>query len=75
MAGVLRGQFGVGHTTVQVEVEGCAPDELYCTLRPTHEPHAGHDHASHGDKRKDATPPPPKPSGDSPSPFKEMERE
>ena len=30
---VLRERFGIAHTTVQVEVEGCKPDDLYCTLR------------------------------------------
>src|SRR5262245_39935828 len=36
---VLRGQFGVAHTTVQVEVEGCDPDDMYCTLRPQFSEH------------------------------------
>jgi cobalt-zinc-cadmium efflux system protein len=39
---VLRERFGITHTTVQVEVEGCEPDELYCTLR--HSEGAAHDH-------------------------------
>ena len=30
----LRQRFGISHTTVQVEVEGCEPNDLYCTLRP-----------------------------------------
>ena len=43
LEGRLCQRFGIGHTTIQVEVEGCAPDELYCTLRPAAE-HNGHDH-------------------------------
>lgn len=35
----LRGSFGIGHTTIQVEVEGCDPDDLYCKLRPGHPVH------------------------------------
>ena len=30
---VLENRFGIGHTTVQVEVEGCDPNDMYCTLR------------------------------------------
>jgi len=30
---VLRERFGIGHTTIQVEVEGCEANDLYCTLR------------------------------------------
>ena len=41
---VLRRSFGVTHTTVQVEVEGCEPNEIYCNLRPTGESHPGHRH-------------------------------
>jgi cobalt-zinc-cadmium efflux system protein len=44
VAEILRQRFGIIHSTVQVEVEGCGPDELYCTLRPVHDPHAGHHH-------------------------------
>jgi cobalt-zinc-cadmium efflux system protein len=38
---LLRQQFGIAHTTIQVEVEGCDPDDMYCTLRSAHR---GHDH-------------------------------
>jgi cobalt-zinc-cadmium efflux system protein len=41
VADMLRQRFAVVHTTVQVEVEGCGPNELYCTMRPAH---AVHDH-------------------------------
>jgi cobalt-zinc-cadmium efflux system protein len=40
----LRHNFGIGHTTIQVEVEGCAVDEMYCTLRPTNDSHSHHNH-------------------------------
>ncbi|HBI44108.1 MAG TPA: cation transporter [Planctomycetales bacterium] len=43
VAGMLREKFRVAHTTIQVEVEGCEPDEMYCTLRST-AAHPGHDH-------------------------------
>lgn len=36
VVGELTRRFGISHTTVQVEVEGCEPDELYCVLRPEH---------------------------------------
>lgn len=48
VADLLRGRFGVIHTTIQVEVEGCDPDEMYCTLRRADTPHAGCDHAGPG---------------------------
>ncbi len=43
VASVLRQRFGITHTTVQIEVEGCEPDELYCSLR-----HAARDHGAYG---------------------------
>jgi cobalt-zinc-cadmium efflux system protein len=42
VSGLLRDRFGISHTTIQVEVEGCDPDGLFCTLRHTHPPHADH---------------------------------
>ncbi len=45
-AGALRERFGVGHTTMQVEVEGCEPDAMYCTLRREDHGHDGHHHAT-----------------------------
>jgi cobalt-zinc-cadmium efflux system protein len=42
---MLHAQFGIGHTTVQVEVEGCEPNDMYCTLQPARLDHAGHSHA------------------------------
>ncbi|MBV8314398.1 MAG: cation transporter [Planctomycetaceae bacterium] len=44
VATMLRHRFGIGHTTVQVEVEGCASDEMYCTMRPVHDRCTGHEH-------------------------------
>ena len=32
---VLKDQLHIGHTTIQIEVEGCEPDELYCAPRTT----------------------------------------
>jgi cobalt-zinc-cadmium efflux system protein len=28
---LLLSRFGIGHATIQVEVEGCDPDEMYCS--------------------------------------------
>jgi cobalt-zinc-cadmium efflux system protein len=37
----LQHRFGVVHTTIQVEVEGCDPNDMYCVLRATKtSPHA-----------------------------------
>jgi cobalt-zinc-cadmium efflux system protein len=44
VAQVLRQRFHVAHATIQVEVEGCESDELYCTLRRTGGSHGGHVH-------------------------------
>lgn len=37
-------KFNISHVTIQVEIEGCEPDEMYCTLRSSTDPHAGHHH-------------------------------
>jgi cobalt-zinc-cadmium efflux system protein len=39
VAEMLRRRFAISHTTIQVEVEGCDPDDLYCWPRPTHHEH------------------------------------
>jgi cobalt-zinc-cadmium efflux system protein len=31
----LKHKFGVAHTTIQVEVEGCEPNDMYCVKRVT----------------------------------------
>jgi cobalt-zinc-cadmium efflux system protein len=36
VAELLDQQFGITHTTVQVEVEGCEPNDMYCTMRHAH---------------------------------------
>ncbi len=29
----LKSRFGISHSTIQVEVEGCDPDDMYCIVR------------------------------------------
>src|SRR5207253_10328528 len=36
VAELLEHDFHITHTTVQVEVEGCEPNDMYCTVRATH---------------------------------------
>ncbi|MHC5539282.1 cation diffusion facilitator family transporter, partial [Singulisphaera rosea] len=40
----LRHDFGIGHVTIQLEVDGCKADETYCTMEPPHEDYAEHEH-------------------------------
>ena len=41
----LDSRFHINHTTVQVEVEGCEADDMYCKLeRSEHAVHIGHHH-------------------------------
>jgi cobalt-zinc-cadmium efflux system protein len=49
VAELLEHHFGITHTTVQIEVEGCEPNDMYCTMRRTQGQHAAHvhDHAGH----------------------------
>lgn len=42
----LEHHFHITHTTVQIEVEGCDPKDMYCTMRPLRSGEA-HDHAHH----------------------------
>ena len=44
VAEVLHERFRVAHTTIQVEVDGCEADELYCTLHRSGGSHPGHSH-------------------------------
>jgi cobalt-zinc-cadmium efflux system protein len=44
VAGMLSHDFAIGHTTIQVEVQGCDADELYCTMKPVGADHHGHAH-------------------------------
>jgi|SRR5579883_1256042 len=43
VADMLHERFNVSHTTIQVEVEGCGPNEMYCAL----EEDAGHEEHHH----------------------------
>src|SRR5262249_44005397 len=43
VAGMLSHDYAIGHTTIQVEVEGCDADSLYCTMTP----HSAHHHHGH----------------------------
>ena len=40
----LRHDFAICHTTIQVEVEGCDADSLYCTMTPLEADHHHHGH-------------------------------
>jgi cobalt-zinc-cadmium efflux system protein len=44
---MLHERFGIAHTTVQVEVEGCEPSDMYCTMRAADAGAACADHAGH----------------------------
>jgi cobalt-zinc-cadmium efflux system protein len=40
----LNHHFGISHTTIQVEVEGCALDDMYCTMKVTRNTNAERHH-------------------------------
>jgi cobalt-zinc-cadmium efflux system protein len=42
VVGDLQKRFAINHTTVQVEVEGCEPNHLYCTIHRNEGAHVGH---------------------------------
>jgi cobalt-zinc-cadmium efflux system protein len=44
VAEMLTHDFAICHTTIQVEVEGCDADSLYCTMTPVGGHHHGHKH-------------------------------
>jgi hypothetical protein len=47
VARMLERDFGIGHSTIQVEVEGCGVSDLHCTMRaaqPDGSCDHGHDH-------------------------------
>ena len=46
VASMLKDRFGIGHTTIQVEVENCGVRALHCDLQATtsHDSHCGHRH-------------------------------
>jgi cobalt-zinc-cadmium efflux system protein len=43
VARMLAHDFGISHSTVQVEVECCGVDDLHCTMQAS----GGHDHSGH----------------------------
>lgn len=45
---LLDHQFGIGHATVQIEVEGCEPNEMYCVMRSADEDHTREDRVREG---------------------------
>ena len=40
----LNHHFGISHTTIQVEVEGCDQDDMYCALKATRNMHMEEHH-------------------------------
>jgi cobalt-zinc-cadmium efflux system protein len=40
----LDEKFHINHTTVQIEVEGCDPSDMYCNIRKAEHAHAGEHH-------------------------------
>jgi cobalt-zinc-cadmium efflux system protein len=44
VAQMVRRAYAIAHTTIQVEVEGCEEDAMYCTLRRCEDSHADHVH-------------------------------
>lgn len=46
VAGVLERNYGISHTTVQIEIDDCGSDDLHCALHPAHHDHShAHDHS------------------------------
>jgi cobalt-zinc-cadmium efflux system protein len=43
VADELEHDFGITHTTIQVEAEGCEENDMYCLLKIA-EQHRGHNH-------------------------------
>lgn len=44
----LEQEFGISHSTIQVEVEGCEPNDMYCIMKVARGgPEKSHDHSSH----------------------------
>ncbi len=44
VAEVLAHDFAIGHTTIQIEVDCCDADSLFCTMKPVGAHHHGHAH-------------------------------
>jgi len=43
----LEHKFEITHSTIQVEVEGCEPNDMYCIMKVAGKAGKGHDHSSH----------------------------
>ena len=43
---LLGERFAVTHATIQIEVEGCEPDDMYCTLFHARDSHPRRDHGA-----------------------------
>jgi cobalt-zinc-cadmium efflux system protein len=43
---LMHERYDIGHATLQLECEGCAPDELYCDIGHAMHRH-GHGHGEH----------------------------
>jgi cobalt-zinc-cadmium efflux system protein len=43
---MLEHDFGIAHSTIQVEVEGCGLNDLHCTMKAT----SAHEQSDHGDR-------------------------
>jgi hypothetical protein len=44
VADLLKTEYGITHTTVQVEIEGCEPNDMYCSLKILRPPETKHTH-------------------------------
>ncbi len=40
---MLDHEFNITHTTIQIEVEGCPSNDMYCHMHPSEEDHSDHD--------------------------------
>ena len=50
---MMKQRFGITHTTIQVEVEGCGPNDISCVLRPPGDTTARDNHADFQEQRRD----------------------
>ncbi len=48
VAGELAERFRINHSTIQIEVEGCEPNHMYCNIRAGEEHACGHGEHVHG---------------------------
>lgn len=47
VADQLEHNFGISHSTIQVEVEGCEPNDMYCIMKVAGRAEKSHNHSSH----------------------------